>query len=176
VQALEPAHLFEAVDQRPPCVVVEMYAEEPRLTVELVLPVGYRGLVKADIQVEENAPCSPGQRLFRYVVPPSGVVRVSAPVVFRRFTFPNFLGTYANGTRLSREARDAEVGFWWLKSEGASHTFFVGPASEYALHRPEPSHDPVESPSGKGQGRGRGRRNRGGGQSPADSSSSGMNP
>src|SRR5262249_53367817 len=63
VQALEPAHLFEAVERRPVSLVVELYAG-PRPSVELVLPADYHGLVKVEVVIDDDAPCPPGHRCF----------------------------------------------------------------------------------------------------------------
>src|SRR5580704_490058 len=52
VGAIEPAGWFESTDRRPASQVIELYAE-PRPTVELVVPAGYRGLVRAEIRVQD---------------------------------------------------------------------------------------------------------------------------
>jgi hypothetical protein len=75
VPPVEPARLFGPA--APPAqIVVDMYAG-PDPTVELVLPVGYRGLVRTKVHILDDLPGPPGQRLFRYETPESGVVQVT---------------------------------------------------------------------------------------------------
>jgi hypothetical protein len=145
--------------------VVELYAA-PRAAVELVLPAGYRGRLKAELVAREDAPCSPGQRCFRCDVPPSGVVQVVGPPLLRRVLPPDFRACYADGAPLSAEARDAQIGFWPLACEGGYQVFFVGTRADYESvrrdYRQEAGPSESRSPRGKGGGGGRGRRNRGG--------------
>jgi hypothetical protein len=163
IAAIPPAHWFEATTRRPASLVLEMYAL-PRPTVALVVPTGYRGLLKVEIKVQEDAPCTPGQRTFTYAVPPSGILQVAGPLVFRRLSPAGFQARYADGTPLEGTAKDAEIGFWWLKSEGGCEHFLVGTRSEYAAMRPS-SRQPMAGDSGAPSGKGRGRRARGGGPS-----------
>jgi hypothetical protein len=160
-----------------------MYAG-PRPTVELVVPSGYRGVIKAEVQIQEDAPCQPGQRYFSYEVSPSGAVQVAGPALLRRvFSLGVYsldvCAKYADGTVLSRDAKDAEVGCWWLKCEGSTHFFLVGTRKEYdALRHSEEREGGGEErrPSGGGRGEGRGRRGRGGSQSSSSSGSAGTVP
>lgn len=180
VHAIAPAHAFEAVDQRPVSVVLAMYAE-PRPAVELVVPTGYRGMVKADVQVQEGASCPPGQRCFSYAVPPSGDVEVIGPAMLKRVDPPSFRARYADGTPLGRPDKDyAAVGFWWMKSEGRCQFFLVGTRSEYESmcrsYDKEGTGEYRISGGGKGQGGGRGGRDHGGNQAPSQSSSDGTMP
>jgi hypothetical protein len=145
--------------------VLELYAA-PRAAVELVLPTDYRGRVKAEVLAREDVPCPPGQRCFRCDVPPSGVVQVVGPPLLRRLLPPDFRARYADGTPLSAEARDAQLGFWPLACESGYQVFLVGTRAEYESARRDygPGAGPSESQParGKGGGGGRGRRNRGG--------------
>src|SRR5262249_35647654 len=59
VQAIPPPGWFEAVEQRPVSFVLDLYPG-PRPTVELVVPAGYRGLVKVEVRPREDVPCPPG--------------------------------------------------------------------------------------------------------------------
>jgi hypothetical protein len=164
VRALEPIHLFEAVDRRPAVVVIELYAE-PRPTIELVVPVGYRGIVKAEVQVQEDIANAPGQRLFSYEVPPDGVVPVIGPALLRHVFAPDFRARYADGTPLSRNAKGADMGFWWLKSEGPVQVFLVGTSREFDdLRRDEDKSNPLPQRSAGGRGEGRGDGGRRGGR------------
>src|SRR5579885_3612857 len=67
IQHLQPVHFLEDAERRKPEFVVEMYAE-PRFTVELVVPPGYRGLIRAEIEAREDLGVPAGQRCFRYDV------------------------------------------------------------------------------------------------------------
>jgi hypothetical protein len=134
VRAIPPAHLFEAVDQRPVSFTLEMYAE-PRPTIELVVPPLYRGPVQVAVQVQETVPCQPGQRCFSHVVPESGIVQVMGPAILRRVSSSDFIIKFADGTPLSRNAAGSDLGFWWVKSEGGSEYFQVGTKSDYEAYR-----------------------------------------
>lgn len=131
-----PAKMVQSLrtDKRPACLVLALYAE-PRPAVELVVPAGYRGLVKADVQIPEDGPVAPGQRTFRYEVAPSGAVLVTGPPVLRRVLPQSFELTYADGVPLGRQAKQAELGYWWLKSEGDVQYFLVGTQQEFDNYR-----------------------------------------
>jgi hypothetical protein len=176
VQAIEPAHLFEATDRRPVTFVLDLYPE-PGPTVELVVPTGYRGLVKAEVRVQDDAPCPPGQRCFSCVVPASGVVQVTGPPLLRRVYGTDFRARTADGAPLSPRPTGSDVGLWWLKCEGSSQWFLVGTQGEYdSLRRSGPAEGAAESRSPGGKGEGRGRRNRRGNQPPADAGPVGTGP
>src|SRR5262249_47275564 len=68
LRSVEPAHWWNATEQRPNF-TIDMYSQ-PQFTVELVVPNGYRGLITADIQIDE-LPASNAQPLFRHPLPPS---------------------------------------------------------------------------------------------------------
>jgi hypothetical protein len=169
VEAIAPAQLFEAVDHRPVNYVVALYAD-PRPTVELVLPAGYRGLVKADLQPREDIPCPPGQRTFRYNVPSTGAVTVSGPLLLKRVLSANFDLKFADGVALNWTGKDSEIGFWWLKAEGPVQVFFVGTHAEFNAEygnalRNAADRAGGQQPANSGRGGGRGRRHGGGGGS-----------
>ncbi len=156
VRALEPLRPFEAADSRPASVTVDLYAE-PRPAVELVVPTGYRGELRVEIDARDDAPVSPGQRVFRVSVSPKGTARVTGPAILRRVFPTDIRACYADGTPLSPLAKDAAQGFWWVRSEGKSQCFLVGRKDEFdALRR---SYQP---PDGDGSGTGRGRPGRNG--------------
>jgi hypothetical protein len=166
VGAIKSAGWFEHTERRPPEMVLELYSE-PRFGVELVVPVGYRGLVKAELRVLDNAPCRPGQRCWRAEVPAFGAVQVQGPPVLRRIQPPDFKARFADGTPLGGHMDVLTVGFRWLKREGDVQCFVVGTQPEYDGYMrrlvQEESSAGSRSDGGKGQGRGGGRR-RGGGQ------------
>ncbi len=176
VEAIKPPGLFHPAAPRPADFVVEMYAA-PGPELELVVPTSYRGVVKVTVRVRDDLTNPPGQRLFSYAVPPSGDVEVTGPPLLRRVYSPDYRAKFADGTPLSRRPEEGEVGFWCLKTEGASEYFVVGTRAEYdELRRSGEKENSGEShPTGRGGGRG-GRRGggRGGNAIPPDSGSGGM--
>jgi hypothetical protein len=128
-----PSH--PKAEQGPVDAIVEVY-HEPDFSVELVLPPGYRGLVKAEVQVQDGLPLAKGQRCFRFPVSASGDVVVKGPALLRRVSAQEFRARYGDGPFLGT-AMDAEkVGFRWLKGAGNQHLFVVGNQLDYeALHR-----------------------------------------
>jgi hypothetical protein len=170
VEAIEPAHWFEAVERRPANFVVALYAD-PAPEVELIVPPLYRGVVKVEIQPQADLRNPPGQRSFRYVVPPSGYVQVKGPALLAHAFAPGFTLKYADGAPLEKAAKGSQVGFWWLRTEGKVECFFIGTEKEFSYQNPDSS-QPKEAKdtrsSGRGQG-GRGHGRRGGNQQPADS-------
>jgi hypothetical protein len=178
VRAYEPAHFFEAVERRPPNVVVELYAE-PRPRIELVLPVGYQGVVKAEVHAQEGAPCAPGQRLFSGALLPSGVVSVTGPPLLREAFTNDFRARFADGTPVSPAPKDGEVGLWPLSCDGVGwFTFYVGTKSAYDSYCLLSRHAGGEEKRSTGGGKtgGRGRAGRRGGQPAADPTASGTAP
>jgi hypothetical protein len=136
VEAIEPAHFFEDVEQRPPQLVVEMYAG-PSPSVELVLPAGYRGMVKVDLVIHESDPCPAGQRSFFCEVSPAGTAQLTGPALLQRVFPPDFHARFEDGVVLSREPNSEEVGLWCLKFEDHTFHFFIGTREELErLHRP----------------------------------------
>ncbi len=105
-------------------VVLEMFAE-PRPVLELVVPNGYHGLIRASVSFRKDAPFALHQRLFSVVVPESGTVEAVLPRIFPRGSTPDIRTRYADGTPLSRTAKDYEVGCRWLMSDADSMYLFV---------------------------------------------------
>lgn len=178
LQGIERAHLFEAVERRPANVAVALLAG-PSPSVELVLPSGYRGVVKAEILARSDMPCPPGRRSFVAAVPTSGVVQVVGPLLLRRVGETDIRARFADGTPLRVSGEEKDVGLWLLKAEGASrYSFYVGTAREHDdFLRLTPIQDKAaRQVSGTGRGGGRGRGGRHGGQSSSDASSGGTAP
>ncbi|HTU91700.1 MAG TPA: hypothetical protein VMF69_16575 [Gemmataceae bacterium] len=125
----------QPIERRPADVIVDVYSE-PNFSVELVLPAGYRGLVKAEVQIRDDLPLPAGQRCFRYPVSASGDVLVTGPSLLRRVPASEFRARYGNGPFLGT-AMDAEkVGFRLLKSLGSQQYFVVGTQLDYEkVHR-----------------------------------------
>jgi hypothetical protein len=122
-------------EQRAPDLILETYAE-PNFSVEFVLPPGYRGLVKAEIQIQDNRPLTPGQRCFCFPVSATGDVLVTGPSVLQRVAPPEFRARYGNGQMLTTTMDVEKIGFRWLKGSGNHHYFVVGNQLDYeALHR-----------------------------------------
>jgi hypothetical protein len=162
IRRLQPAHWFEATDRRPPDLQVELYAE-PRFSVVLVVPVGYRGLVKADVQIQEDGVCPPGQRCFRYEVGPSGGVQVVGPGVLRRVVPAGYRAEFADGTKLGGDMDIMKVGFRWVKGEGHEQYFVVGTKMDYDRICRQLISEPAggeSQPREAGKGGGRGGRHR----------------
>jgi hypothetical protein len=166
IKEIKPAYPWESEARRPVNFVMETYAE-PRFSVELVVPTGYRGLVKAVVNVQENAPLTMGQRCFRHTVSLEGVVQVQGPPVLRRISALEYRARYADGTRLGNEVDPMKVGFRWLNCDGNDQYFVVGTQYEYDDFRRRfmPNRAGDESQSSIGKGRGGGGRHRRGGQS-----------
>jgi hypothetical protein len=148
--------------------VVQVYAG-PRPVVELTVPTGYRGVVTVAARVRDDAPFPPGQRAFNFTVPESGVVSFDAPPVFGHGAGPEFTARFADGSSLSKQPRDDEVGFRWLGRSGDTHTFVVGTRADYEDaeksargNGPGSRSSGSKSDGGAQQGRGRGRRGGGG--------------
>jgi hypothetical protein len=130
LKEIEPAHWLEGTDHRRPNFVVDLYAE-PQFTVELVLPLGYHGLVQVHVRIDDSMSLSAGQRCLRFEVPPSGVVQAQGPAPLRRVFPPSYRARYSDGPMLGIEMDIQKVGFRWLKSEGDDHYFVVGTQPEY---------------------------------------------
>jgi hypothetical protein len=171
VTAIEPAHWFEQVNKRPVQYVLALYADPPP-SVELVVPDHYRGVVKAEIQVQEDLPNPPGKRCFSYPVATSGVVQVIGPTFLRRLSSLDVSIKDASGVPFIRNGVNADVGFWFVQKQGNTMVFFVGTLKEYIAQFPEvvvkvnPLHKDGKRTSEEGQGGGRGRRNRAGSDTP----------
>lgn len=167
VDGLDPPHVFESTDRRAAVAVVELYAE-PRPTVDLVLPAGFRGHVRATVQVQDDATGTPGVRQFVYQVTDTGTVDVvGSPILHRAFA-PDFRLRYGDGTPLTQNAKESEIGYWWLRKDGDVQVFLVGTKSDFdaAVRAGEaPSVGRTNGGSGGGKGGGGGRHGgrRGGG-------------
>jgi hypothetical protein len=112
------------VKQTQSSVILEMFAE-PRPILELIVPTGYRGVLRATVRVRDDYTYPPRQRLFSYTVPASAVVEAVVPPIFGRGLTPNISFRYADGTPLPRDAKDFELGCRCLKSDPDSEYIFV---------------------------------------------------
>jgi hypothetical protein len=165
VRATKPLGWFEPIDQRPPTVVLDVYADKPLPTIELVAPNTFRGLVQVEIQVPETATDEPGQRRFSLPVPDEGALVVTGPAILRRFPVPNFTARFADGTPIHREklVNDTDIGLWSIKYENRKFLFLIGNREHFAAYQalhpsatpnagPAPA-DPAARHGGHGHGR-----------------------
>ncbi len=134
VEALKPAGWFEKVEKRPVDLVIELYAE-PRPTVELKLPPGFRGPIKGRLTVRPDVPSTPGLRTFRFDVTPAGTVEIDGPALLGHVTPFDYQAVSADGKQLLREPQGFDLGFWTLNSDGPHLNFFVGSRAEYETLR-----------------------------------------
>jgi len=134
IQHIEPAHFFEEAERRKPVFVVEMYSE-PRFTVELVVPPGYRGRIRAEIEPRDDMAVPPHQRAFRYEVV-DGFVCIKGPSLVLRRVYPSdYRACYADGAPLTGEMTLQKVGFRWLGGQDKEQYFVVGTQPEYDMER-----------------------------------------
>jgi hypothetical protein len=134
IQNVQPAHFFEEADKRKPEFVVEMY-HEPRFTVELIVPRGYRGLIRAEIEVQEDMAVPARQRCFRYQVV-DGFVRIKGPAIVLRRVYPSeYHARFDDDSQLTAEMSLQKVGFRWLRGQDKEQFFVVGTQPEYDMQR-----------------------------------------
>jgi hypothetical protein len=165
VKAIEPAHFFEKVEGRPATIVLALYAE-PTPALELVLPPGYHGLVKVQVDIKDELQSAPGQRLFTGTASKDGLVQVTVPELFHHVVIPVFQLKYPDGPLLPARPENLDVGFWHVKTLGNTYTLLVGTKFEYDEYRRDRMNEEKSekrSSGGDGGGRGRGgRKGRGG--------------
>ncbi len=181
IHVCAPNYLPDAVDLMlagkgagapPGGAIVEMFAG-PRPTIQLLVPDNFRGDLKVEVKIQDDAQSHIRQREFLYKVPPltplnvAGmpvVVHVVGPPVFERGLGPEFHGLYANGTPMPKEPKDSELVLRWVRSEGLDQYFVVGSKidQESARRAAEKNIGPRES-NNDSKGSGGGRRGGGGG-------------
>ena len=105
---------------------------------------------------------------------PSGVVQAVGPALLRRA--PDIVASYADGAPLTKQPKDGEIGFLWVKSEGAFDYFVVGTPIERDSLRRSGVREGTSPPPDGGQQAGRGRKGRRGSQPPSDSGADAPNP
>jgi hypothetical protein len=167
--ALTSAKPFHPYSGPPLSITVDVFAG-PRPTVELVLPSGFRGLVKAKVCVNAEGQWTPGQRAFSYKVPADGVVRVEGPPVFGQATGPDFVAKFADDTPLPKDGKGDVVALRWIRREGNEVCFAVGTITDETNARRSlgdlidntPNSKPSERPANSGGGRRGGMGGRGG--------------
>jgi hypothetical protein len=132
--ALATAKPLQPYKGPPLSVDVDVFAG-PRPKVELVLPPGYRGVVKAEVRVSESRPWPAGQRLFSYTVPAGGAVRVDGPAVFGHGYGPEVVAKFLNGAPCPSEPKGDEVGLRWIRRDGSDIYFAVGTRADESAAR-----------------------------------------
>ena len=106
--ATVPVGLARFSGNNPAPAIVEMFAG-PRPTIELIVPNGYLGVLRAQIRARDDAPFPLGQRTFTFTVPASGLVEAVGPPVFHHGLVPDIRAKYADGSPLPRDAKDDAV-------------------------------------------------------------------
>jgi hypothetical protein len=168
--ALATARPLQPYEGPPLSVDVDVFAG-PRPKVELVLPPGYRGVVKAEVRASQSGQWPAGQRLFSYVVPTGGVVRVEGPAVLGHGYGPEVVAKFVNGAPCPNEPKNEEVGLRWIRRDGNDIYFAVGTSADEAAARRAVGSGVDNTPpsasgsrSGGGGGGGGGGRHGGGGR------------
>jgi hypothetical protein len=149
-------------------VEIELYAG-PRPTIELVIPNGFRGLIKAEFKVTAtDGATSP--RLFRCTVGTDGVVQIASPLVLHCVLPQDFRAVGPDGTALPTGGPTTAIELRWVKTTDTIDYFVFG--TEIDCNEARKTLTPADggsggSGSGKGSGgggrRGGGRRGGGGG-------------
>ncbi len=160
VDALSSAKPFHPYKGAPLVFTFDVY-KGPRPTAELVIPTGFRGLIKAEVRVVPNGSWPAGQRVFSYTVPPTGVVDVSGPQIFNLAGVgPDFVAKLEDGTLLPKNPPKGEdVGLRWVIRKGpTTYYYVVGTAADLAAQRSVLGHDSSysEGETKKSSGRGGG--------------------
>jgi uncharacterized membrane protein YgcG len=137
----------------------------PSAAIELTVPVGYRGMIKADVRVREDIVYPRDQRVFTGIVA-DGAVQVDGSPLLRSEYKPVFRARYADDTPVPMNVQDNEVGFRWLRTEGRTEIFVIGTRAEWEGFRRATDKTNAADSGGKkngGSGSGGGRRGGGGG-------------
>lgn len=137
----------------------------PVAAIELTVPIGYRGLIKADVRIREDIVYPRDQRIFAGTVV-DGAVQVDGSPLLRSEYKPVFRARYADDTPVPMSVQDNEVGFRWLRTEGRTELFVIGTRAELEGFRRATDKAPTSDSGGKksgGSGGGGGKRGGGGG-------------
>jgi uncharacterized membrane protein YgcG len=192
IEAIESAHWFEQTNKRAPKYTLDLYSGAP-FSVELLLPPGFRGLIKVEIALRQDMACPPGQRIFTCQVAPagtangteqagtahgteqpagpSGTAQLIGPAILDRVPHAAYLARSAEGTIIENRMDATKVGFRWLKHDGDIEYYVVGTQKEFDVFRQQYCPDlegtekatPKSSKGGGGGKGGRGGGGRGGG-------------
>jgi hypothetical protein len=122
-------------------VIVDMFAE-PAATVELIVPAGYRGLVR--VEVQEIPPPTVRLRTIQVPVPDSGIVMIKGPRLLHRADCVDVCLRTSDGIPMESPPEGEAVGFWRLDSDGEDvHFYLVGTQKDHdewfaRLHKATP--------------------------------------
>jgi hypothetical protein len=135
----------------------------PRPTVDFVLPAGFRGLLKADLRMQD-APAQANQRVFSGIARSDGKVVIAGSPVLSSGLGPVYRARFSDNQSLTLEPKEHETGLRFLKSEGDTRYFVVGTLEDWKSFRKSMNTDPPGSRSSGGRGTGGGGGGRGGGR------------
>jgi hypothetical protein len=142
-----------------PDFTIELYPG-PKFGVELVVPPGYRGLVRADLDFREGVPIPKGQRLYSFDVNPKGEAKGVGPAILKRVSPSEYRARPADAAGAVDEGPDG-IALRYLKRDVGTDVFVYGSREEFERYRKEMG---VEAPTSstpsdtKKSGRGGGRR------------------
>lgn len=143
---------------------VEVY-HGPEPSVDLTVPLGFKGQVKVEVRVREDVVYQPMQRTFSATVPTDGKVQVDGPLILKHGRGPVFFAHFADEAHTlipGEDAPDNAIAFRWLRSEGRTEVFVVGTRAEYESYR-RALNKPAGGGDSSGDKKGKGRRGGGGG-------------
>jgi uncharacterized membrane protein YgcG len=179
VQRIAPAGIFENPDHRAANYRLELYSV-PDFSIELIVPLGYHGVVRAKTKFEKDVSFPARQRLFQFEVAKSGTVELAGPAILRQILPVDYIASFTDGNPLSKTPDDLTVGIKYWKMDGAEQLFVVGTKIEidgYVRSSSSPSIDSsTRSSGGRGNGSGGGGRRRGGGGGAGSGGSGGGSP
>jgi uncharacterized membrane protein YgcG len=166
VQRISPAGMFENPDHRAANYRLELYSV-PDFSIELIVPLGYHGVVRAKTKFEKDVAFPARQRRFRFEVAKSGTVELAGPAVLRQILPVDYVASFPDGNSLSKIPDDLTVGLKYWKMDGAEQLFVVGTKAEidgFVRSSSAPSMESsTRSSGGRGNGSGSGGKRRGGG-------------
>jgi uncharacterized membrane protein YgcG len=176
VQHLPASGIFDRGDHHAPNYRLELYAA-PDFAIELVVPAGYRGLIRATPKFEDGYAFRAGLRRFQFDVSTSGKVDLIGPAMLRHIVPVDYSASYADGNALVKNADDTTVGIKYWKMDGADQLFVVGTKPEIEsfvkTNTPDPTDSSSRSSGGRGNGSAGGHHRGGGGGGNGGNSSGG---
>jgi hypothetical protein len=144
-----------------PDFTIELYPG-PKFSVELVVPPGYRGLVRADLDFREGVPIPTGQRLYSFDVNAKGEAKGVGPAVLKRVSPSEYRARPPDATGPVDEGPDG-IALRFLKNDAGTDVFVYGSREDFERYRkelgveaPTNSAPPDTKKSGRGGGRRRG--------------------
>lgn len=152
LQKIEPAHFLEDASKRPTNLVVELYVE-PRPAIEILVPTGYKGIVKVSLQIADDASLPKGQRAFSVPIDSTGAGSMTGSPLLRHIDSADFVAKYSDGATLARNAAMPAIGLWWVQKTGDTEEFYVGTEREFDAFRKVEQKTSPDSPRSQGSGR-----------------------